>query len=121
MAYIEIFPKSPEAQERVWGERDALMPIIQKVTKDILCVPDHDIIIELNQCTVIAFNPSAKIAGAVADVIIKISTSDHYLQPKFQILCDQIVSSWDAHFGKTLKMELWINLIDSWGCNIEFS
>ncbi|MET3615779.1 hypothetical protein ABID16_004126 [Rhizobium aquaticum] len=96
------------------------MNLLHQATKDVLEVPDHDIIVELNRCTTIAFNQSAMNAGAVPDAVIQIATSDHELQPRFQTLCDQIVSRWDAQFGKTLKMELWVNLIDTWACNMDF-
>ncbi len=26
-----------------------------------------------------------------------------------------------THFGNAIKLELWINLIDTWGYNIDFS
>lgn len=121
MAYIAIFPKSAEAQQRLTDNRVSVMNILNQVTKEVLEVPDHDIIIELNQCTAVAFNSLAVRRGAVPDVVIKIATSDHDLQPLFQTLCDQIVSRWNAQFVNTLKLELWINLIDTWGCNMDFN
>ena len=121
MAYIEIFPKSIEAQQRLTDHSALVMDILYQATKKVLHVPDHDIIVELNQCTAIAFNSLAVQASAVPDVVIKISTSDHDLQPKFQSLCDLIVSNWSAQFGSTLKLEIWINLINTWGCNIDFN
>ena len=121
MAYIEIFPKSTETQQRLADHSAPMMDILYQATKRILNVPDHDIIIELSHCTAIAFNSLAVQASAVPDVVIKISTSDHDLQPKFQSLCDLIVSNWGAQFGSTLKLEIWINLINTWGCNIDFN
>lgn len=121
MAYIEIHPKSPEAQQRLTDECASVMDLLHLATKSVLNVPDHDIIIELNQCTAIAFNPVAMQAAAVPDVVVKISTSDHDLRPDFQNLCDQVVSSWDAQFGNKLKLELWISSIDAWGSNMGFN
>ena len=121
MAYIEIFPKSPEAQQQLTDHSASVMDLLYRVTKSVLNVPDHDIIIELNQCTAVAFNASAVQAAAVPDVVIKISTSDHDLRPSFQNLCDQVVSNWDAQFGNTLKIELWMSSIDAWGCNMGFN
>jgi hypothetical protein len=121
MAYIEIYPKSSEAQQKLAGDCDPVMHFLCEAAKDVLGVPDHDIIIELNQCTAMRFNALAVSANAVPDVVIKISTSDKDLQPRFQALCDQIVTSWNAHFGNSFKLELWVNLIDTWGCNIDFS
>ena len=121
MAYIAIFPKSTEAQQRLTDSFASVANILCQATKDVLNVPDHDIIVELNQCTVIAFNAAAVQVAAAPDVVVKIATSDHDLQPRFQILCDQVVRSWDAQFENTLKLELWIDTIDTWGCNIEFN
>jgi len=120
MAYIEIYPKFPGAQQRLMDECVAMMELLQAATKDVLDVPDHDIIIELNQCTALRFNSLAVSSNAVPDVVIKIATSDKELQPRFQALCDQIVGKWKKQFGNSFKLELWVNLIDSWGCNIEF-
>ena len=121
MAYIEIFPKSVEAQQLLVDSCDSMMRLLFQSAKEVLGVPDHDIIIELNQCTAIAFNSLAVNEAAVPDVVIKISTSDHELKPRFQALCDEVVKNWDTHFGKTLKMEVWVSLIDAWGCNMDFS
>ena len=120
MAYIEVSPKSTEAQQRLTEECAVLMSMLHRAAKDVLGIPDYDIIVELNQCTVIAFNPESIKANATPDVVIKIGTSDHDFQPKFQELCDCIVNSWKSHFGDQLTMELCINLIDTWGCNIDF-
>ncbi|TIU68359.1 MAG: hypothetical protein E5V66_00860 [Mesorhizobium sp.] len=120
MAYIEIFPKSAESQGILTGDCDVVMSVIHQATKDVLNIPDHDIIVELNHCTAIGFNALAVHTKAVPDVVIKISTSDHDLQPKFETLCARIVAKWDAHFEIKLKLEIWINLIDTWGCNIDF-
>ncbi|RWB57062.1 hypothetical protein [Mesorhizobium sp.] len=121
MAYIEIFPKSIESQKELADRRTSVMDILYAAAKETLNVPDHDIIVELNQCTAIAFNSLAVQASAVPDVVIKISTSDHEFQPKFQSLCDHIVSKWNAQFGNTLKLEIWVNVINTWGCNIDFN
>ncbi|MFM2278041.1 MAG: hypothetical protein RLZZ444_272 [Pseudomonadota bacterium] len=121
MAYIEIHPKFPEAQQRLTSDCVALMSFLQAATKEVLGVPDHDIIIELNQCTALIFNSLAVSSDAVPDVVIKIATSDKELQPRFAALSDEVVAKWNAQFGSSFKLELWINLIDTWGCNIEFS
>ncbi|PYB72384.1 hypothetical protein [Rhizobium wuzhouense] len=120
MAYIEILPKSSEAQQTLFDDSHSALNLLFEAVKETLEVPDHDIIVELNQCTVLAFNATAVKAGSAPDVVIKIATSDHDLQPRFQTLSDQIVAGWNAHFGSALKMELWIGLIDTWGCNIQF-
>lgn len=121
MAYIEIFPKSTEAQQQLTDDCASVMDILYQTTKDVLHVPEHDIIIELNHSTTIAFNITAVHAQAVPDVVIKISTSDHDLQSRFQTLCDQVVANWNARFGTALKLELWINTIHTWGCNMDFT
>lgn len=120
MAYIEIFPKSAEAQERLTAHCDAAMNLVAQTIKEVLDVPDHDIIVELNQCTTIRFNASAVDAAAVPDVVMKIATSDHHLQSKFEALGDQMVNSWNVLFGSEFKLEIWMNLIVAWRCNIDF-
>lgn len=120
MAYIEIYPKSAAAQQKLTDNSAALMDLLQHAAKSALNVPVHDIIIELNSCTAIAFNASAMREGAVPDVVVKISTSDLQLQPQFQTLCDQVVSGWDAQFSNMLKVEVWVSPINSWGCNMSF-
>ena len=121
MAYIAVFPKSIKVQQNLTEDFTAMMNILHKTTKDVLNVPDYDIIVELNACSAIAFNPLAVQANSVPDVVIKIATSDLDLQSEFQTLCERIVDTWDIHFEKTLKLELWVNTISAWGCNMEFS
>lgn len=121
MAYIAVHPKSPAAERRLAAEPDVAMTILARATKDILGVPDHDIIVELNQCTVIAFNALAQQANSAPDVVIKISTSDHQYQPRFQTLCDRIVADWGIAFESDLKLEIWVSLIDTWATNMEFA
>lgn len=120
MAYVRLFPKSAEAEHRLVDDATSVMKLLYQATKDVFNVPDHDILVELNRCTTIAFNATAVENGAVPDVVIKVATSDRELQPEFQSLCDQIVRRWDAQYGKTFKIEIWVNLIDTWGCNIDF-
>ncbi|MBC2775292.1 hypothetical protein H6M51_20735 [Rhizobium sp. AQ_MP] len=120
MAYIEVFPKSVDAESRIKNDSDALMGFLFEITRNVFQVPDHDIIVELNRCTTLGFNKMAVRTGSVPDVVIKISTSDTDLQTRFQDLTIRIVEAWNSHFGDALKMELWIGLIHTWGCNIQF-
>lgn len=120
MAYIEVFPKSVDAESRIKNDSDALMGFLFETTKNILQVPDHDIIVELNRCTTIGFNEMAVRTGSTPDVVVKISTSDTELQTRFQDLTKRIVEAWNSHFGEALKLELWIGLIHTWGCNVLF-
>lgn len=121
MAYIAVHPKSSVAQQRLGADRDVTMNILARAIKEVLGVPDHDIIVELNQCTVVAFNALAEKANSAPDVVIKISTSDHQFQPRFQALCDRIVTEWDKTFTGDLKLEIWVSLIDTWATNMEFA
>lgn len=119
MAYITILPKSVEVQQRLTHDCVAVMNILHQAVKTVFNVSDNDIIVELNQCVTIAFNPSAIEALAVPDVVIKIATSDHEFRPEFQTLCDHVLDSWNATFEDPLKLEVWVDVIDTWGCNIE--
>nr|WP_288454265.1 hypothetical protein [uncultured Pseudomonas sp.] len=120
MAYIEIFPKSAAAQAQLTECCAQLMDMLQGAVRSVFKLPEHDIIIELDQCKVLAFNASAVRAAAVPDVVIKVSTSDVELRPEFQALCDQIVSGWNAQFGDSLGVEVWVSVIEAWGCNLSF-
>lgn len=95
---------------------DALMDLLFSAAKDVLQIHESDIIVELNRCTTISFNSAAVHAGAAPDVVLKFATSDHYLQPRFQTLCDRVVDGWNRQFGD-LKLEVWVSLIDTWGTN----
>lgn len=120
MAYIEVFPKSVDAEQRLTSDSPAMMGVLYNAAKDVLQVPAHDVIVELNRCTTLRFNPMAVQTGATPDVVIKISTSDTELQSRFADLSARIVKGWGDHFGSSLKIELWIGLIHTWGCNIAF-
>jgi hypothetical protein len=120
MAYIEIHPKSANAHQRLADKGERIMELLQAAAKEVLGVPDHDIIVELKQCTTISFNALALSSNAVPDVVVKIATSDSDLQPHFEALCAEIVSRWNALFDAPLKLEIWVSIIDAWGCNIDF-
>ena len=120
MAYIEVFPKSMNAEQRLKSDSDAMMGVFYNAAKDVLQVPEHDIIVEFNRCTTLGFNPMAVQTNSVPDVVVKISTSDSELQTKFPDLSARIVEAWDTQFGGSLKIELWLGLIHTWGCNIQF-
>ncbi len=120
MSYIEIYPKSINAQDQLVENSEAVMALLQKAVKAVFEVPESDIIIELHQCTVLAFNPEAIKANAMPDVVIKLSTSDTYLKPRAQFLTDRIVADWKNQFQDQFAMELWVNFMDNWGTNIAF-
>ncbi|WP_314324168.1 hypothetical protein [Paenarthrobacter ilicis] len=118
MTYISILPKNENSQSRMIDNCEAVMDLLFLAAKDVLQVPDTDIIAELNSFTTVSFNRVAVHSGAAPDVVIKISTSDHHLQPRFQTLCDRVVDGWNSHFGD-IKLEVWVSLIDAWGTNAD--
>ncbi|WP_156424597.1 hypothetical protein [Arthrobacter sp. EpRS71] len=118
MTYISILPKNENAQSRMTDNRDEVMDLLFAAAKDILQIPDTDIIVELNRCTTVSFNRAAVHAGAAPDVVLKFATSDQYLQPRFQTLCDRVVDGWNSQFGD-IKLEVWVSLIDTWGTNAD--
>ncbi|HEV7186064.1 MAG TPA: hypothetical protein VGN33_16355 [Leifsonia sp.] len=120
MTYISILPKNENAESRMTENRDALMDLLFIAAKEVLEIPDNDIIVELNRCTTISFNRSAVDAAVAPDVVLTFATSDGYLQPRFQTLSDRVVSDWNGRFGD-IKLEVWISLIDAAGTNIELS
>lgn len=118
VTYISILPKSENSRSRMTDNCEAVMDLLFLAAKDVLQIPDTDIIVELNSCSTVSFNRAAVHSGAAPDVVIKIATSDHYLQPRFQTLCDRVVEGWNSHFGD-IKLEVWVSLIDAWGTNAD--
>lgn len=118
VTYISVLPKNENAESRMTENRDALMDLLFIAAKEVLQIPDNDIIVELNRCTTISFNRSAVEVAVAPDVVITFATSDGYLQSRFQTLSDRVVSDWNARFGD-IKLEVWISLIDLSGTNID--
>ena len=121
MSYIEIFPKSEDAYNRFADKSEKVGILLFEKTRNILEIPDYDVIVELHKCSTVKFiSPNNNVINS-PDVVIKISTSDHDLQPKFSELCSEIVKSWNEEFGSSLTVEVWINLIDNWASNLDYS
>lgn len=118
MTYINILPKNDDAQSRLVESGDVVMDLLFRAAKDVLEIPDNDIIVELNRSTTISFHRSAIRADVAPDVVLTFATSDHHLQPRFPGLCDRVVADWNARFGE-LKLEVWVSLIDTSGTNID--
>lgn len=120
MAYIELIPKTYPAEQQLTQHGAELADLLAQAAKAVLEVPDHDIIVELRRCTTLAFNALAVEAGSTPDVIVKIATSDLHLKPRFPALASRMVDAWNIRFGKSFQVEVWVNLIDAWNCNIAF-
>lgn len=119
MTYVNVLPKNENAQSRMTREADVVLDLLFAATRDVLGIPENDIVVELNRCTTISFNRSAVGAAVAPDVVLTFATSDHHLQPLFQALCDRVVSDWNSRFGD-VKLEVWLSLIENSGTNIEF-
>lgn len=118
MTYVNVLPKSEDAQSRLAEDADAVLDMLFAATRDVLGIPENDIIVELNRCTTISFNRSAVEAAVAPDVVLTFTTSDHHLRPRFQTLCDRVVSDWNALVGD-LKVEVWVSLLENSGTNID--
>lgn len=118
MTYISILPKSETVQSRIADSCEVVMDLLFIAAKEVLHIPDNDIIVELNRSTTITFNRSAMEAQVAPDVVLTFATSDQHLQPQFQALCDRVVTGWNGLFGD-MKLEVWVSLIDASGTNIE--
>jgi len=118
VTYISVLPKSEDVQSRLTENGDAVMDLLFMAAKEVLQIPDNDIIVELHRCTTIAFNRSAVAAAAAPDVVLTFVTSDHDLQPRFQTLCDRVVSGWNERFGD-IRIEVSVSLLNAWGTNIQ--
>lgn len=118
MTYISILPKSEAVQSRIAERGEAAMDMLFTATREVLQIPDNDIIVELHRSTTITFNRSAVDAQVAPDVVLTFETSDHHLEPRFPALCDRVVGDWNELFG-TMKLEVWASLIGASATNIE--
>lgn len=120
MSYIEIYPKNANAQGKLTQQSEQLFALLVGCVEKAYGVPEHDIIAELNSCSVIKFNPRAMELKAAPDVVIKISTSDIEFEEKAEELKDLVVEGWKQLFGEDLTMECWLDFFHTWGCTIDF-
>ena len=120
MSYIEIYPKNMKAQDILSKQSEPLFALLVGGVEKAYGVPEHDIIAELNSCSVIGFNTKALELNAAPDVVIKISTSDKEFMEKAEELRDLIVEGWKELFGEELTMECWLDFFHTWGCTIDF-
>ncbi|QHC75123.1 hypothetical protein [Rathayibacter sp. VKM Ac-2805] len=118
MTYVRILPKNEAAESRMTESGDAVMDLLFAAAKEILGIPDDDIIVESNRSTTISFNRSAVQADVAPDVVLTFATSDHHLEPLFPALCDRVVSDWNDLF-EDVKLEVWVSLIGASGTNID--
>ncbi len=121
MSYIEVYPKNTKAQDKLSKESEPLFTLLVGVVEKAYGVPEYDIIVELNRCSVIQFNAKAIELNVAPDVVIKISTSDTEFMDNAEELKDLLVSGWKELFGADLTMECWLDFFHTWGCTIDFS
>ena len=68
MAYAEIFPKNKEIEKMLIEKKDNLMSSLFKTVASVYGIPQYDAIVELHQCTTIAFCKEAVEAESAPDV-----------------------------------------------------
>ena len=120
MAYVEIQPKTKEIQELLLEKNEEMFLAIGKCILSTFDIPETDMILELQECKTIAFDPLAISLESAPDVVLKLNTSDVQFQDRAADLRDKIVDAWNEVFGKEVAMELWIDFFHEWGCNIDF-
>ncbi len=120
MAYVEVHPKSKEIQAVLLGKKDEMFTALGKAILSTFPIPETDMILELQECRTIAFDPRAIRLESAPDVVLKLNTSDVQFQDRAATLRDRMVDAWNDVFGKDVAMELWINFFYEWGCNIDF-
>ena len=120
MSYIEVHPKSNIAQQRMMDVSEELIALIRLSVKESFEVPQHDIIVELHQCSVVKIDPQALKANAAPDVVVKIYTNDQHLKAKAPQLSELLVERWKETVGDKLTVECWITFFDTWGCSMDF-
>ncbi len=120
MAYIDLYPTSKEAEEKMLAGISALQQIIRICVKRVWEIPPQDIIVMAHKNTVLVQDPFAKMAGVIPEIVIKIHTSDKNLQERAEALQQFIVGAWRTSFGTTYPMEVWVIFFEAWGCTIDF-
>ncbi|AOX45882.1 hypothetical protein [Microbacterium sp. BH-3-3-3] len=118
MTYVSILPKTIDAQIRLTEQLDTVMNLLFTAAREVLDIPDNDIIVELHSCTTLAFNASAVRADVAPDVVLTFVTSDAPLERLFSELCERVVGDWNGPF-ETLKLEVWASLLGASDTNIE--
>ena len=120
MAYVEIQPKSKEVQEILVKRQEEIYAAIGKCVLSTFDIPESDMILELQECRTISFDPLAVRLESAPDVVIKLNTSDVQFKDRGEALAEKIVDAWKTLFGKELAMGCWNHFFHAWGCNIDF-
>lgn len=120
MAYVEIQPKSKAAEDMLISRQDELYKAIGQCVLSTFTIPETDMILELQKCRTVSFDPMAVSLESAPDVVLKLNTSDVQFKGLAQELADKIVASWKDLFGTELAMECWIHFFHAWGCNMDF-
>ena len=120
MAYAEIFPKNKEIEKMLIEKKDNLMSSLFKTVASVYGIPQYDAIVELHQCTTIAFCKEAVEAESAPDAVIKVQTCDVEHKQEAKILGEAIVEDWNRIIGSDRTVEIWIDFFHTWNCNMEF-
>lgn len=120
MAYVEIQPKSKAAEEILAARQKEVYAAIGQCVLSTFSIPETDMILELQECRTLSFDPLAVSLESAPDVVLKLNTSDTQFKDRAQDLADKIVEAWKVLFGTELAMECWIHFFHAWGCNIDF-
>ena len=120
MAYVEIQPKSKAVQEILVARQEELYKAIGACILSTFTIPQTDMILELQECRTLSFDPLAVSLQSAPDVVLKLNTSDVQFKDRAEDLAGKIVEAWKGLFGTELAMECWIHFFHAWGCNIDF-
>ena len=120
MAYVEIQPKSKEVQEILTARQQEIYQAIGACILSTFPIPKTDMILELQACRTVSFDPLAVSLNSAPDVVLKLNTSDVQFKDRAEELAGKIVAAWKELFGTQLAMECWIHFFHAWSCNMDF-
>ena len=120
MAYVEIQPKSKNVQELLISRQNEIYDALGECVLSTFDIPETDMILEIQECRTVSFDPLAVKLESAPDVVIKLNTSDVQFKDRADELADKIVNAWKKLFGTEIAMECWIHFFHAWGCSIDF-
>lgn len=120
MAYAEIFPKNKIIERELVDKQDEIMSTLFKTVASVYGIPQYDAIVELHQCTTIAFCKEAVEAESAPDAVIKVQTCDVEHKPEAKALGEAIIEDWNRIMGSDRTVEVWIDFFHTWNCNMDF-
>lgn len=117
MAYIIISPNSKKAYRKLKKAYCELRSELEKVLIEVWSIPETDILVVLNKCTVGKKDKKAKRLKTYPQAIVRINTTDREKEPLKDSLVERIIEVWKKITN--IKAEIWMEFFDAWGLTFE--